>query len=317
MTNLLLKDDVERLSLKQPSPILKWAGGKTQLLPVLNKSYPRELIDGDVETYIEPFFGGGAVYFDIFNKFKIQKAYLFDINPELVILYNSIKEQLEDVISELKKLEDNYLNLQSEEARKELFYEVRVLYNSGVNAAHNFTSNPIIDPFRSAMTIFLNRTCFNGLFRVNSKGYFNVPHGRYKNPTILFEDKLRLASYALQNAEIKKADFTRCKDFISGKTFIYYDPPYRPVNQTSQFTSYSKDSFDDEDQVRLATTIKDLNKPNVFQLMSNSDPTNYIEDPFFDDLYSDFEIIRINATRRINSNSGKRGDLREILVKTY
>ena len=301
----------------EPSPVLKWAGGKTQLLPVLNKYYPTDLIKGNIETYIEPFFGGGAVYFDIYKKYQIKKAVLFDINPELVILYTTLKETASSLIEELRALEKHYLELKSEESRKDLFYKVRNTYNSGVEQAHSFLDTPQSNAKRSAMTIFLNRTCFNGLFRVNSKGHFNVPHGRYKNPTILFENKLTATSLALKNTVIMKADFSRTKEFVSGKTFVYYDPPYRPVSKTSTFTSYSKDAFNDDEQTRLASLIKELNEKDVYQLLSNSDPTNYVEDPFFDNLYKGFNIRRVDATRRINANACKRGNLREILVSNY
>ena len=216
------------------------------------------------------------------------------------------------VIQELGSLSEYYLSRKSEEDRKDLFYNIREQYNSEVAVAHKAVHHTPFNAKRAAMTIFLNRICFNGLFRVNSKGYFNVPHGRYKNPTILFEDKLKAASEALQNASIQLADFSKCEQYVHGKTFIYYDPPYRPVSETSQFTSYSKESFGDSEQMRLAQTLKNLNRQNVLQLLSNS-----IDDPFFDDLYSDFDIYRVDAKRMINSNAAKRGTLREILVRNY
>lgn len=299
------------------SPVLKWAGGKTQLLPVLNEHYPIELSKGEIETYIEPFVGSGAVFFDLYNKYPIPKAYLSDVNPELVILYNSLKEDVSCVIQELALLSAYYLSQNSEEARKELFYTVRKQYNSEMTVAHKAVHHTPFNAKRAAMTIFLNKTCFNGLFRVNSKGYFNVPHGRYKNPTILFKEKLEAAALALQNATIQLADFTECEQYVSGKTFIYYDPPYRPVSETALFTSYSKETFGDDEQRRLAENIKKLSGQNVLQLLSNSDPSNYIEDPFFDDLYSGFHIYRVEAKRMINSNASKRGTLREILVRNY
>lgn len=299
------------------SPILKWAGGKTQLLNSLNEHFPTKLKSGNVDTYIEPFVGGGAVFFDIYNKFHFKQAYLFDINPELIILYNSIKDNVALVIEELQKHQKAYLKHDDEENRKQYFYDVRNAYNQDVATIHKAVNHTLFNAHRAAMTIFLNRTCFNGLFRVNSKGEFNVPHGKYKNPTIVFEDKLIAASQALKHATIELADFEKCKEYVSGKTFIYYDPPYRPVSETSQFTSYSKENFNDDEQVRLANTIKELDKDGVLQLMSNSDPTNYVDDLFFDDLYKGFNISRVNAKRMINSNASKRGSLREILVRNY
>ena len=168
------------------------------------------------------------------------------------------------------------------------------------------------------MTIFLNRTCFNGLFRVNSKSGFNVPFGRYKNPTILFEKKLRAASDALQNAVISLCDFSYTENYADKETLVYYDPPYRPISQTSNFTSYSKDVFGDEEQRRLHALFSRLDKIGVKQLLSNSDPTNHDdEDRFFDNLYSDFKITRVPARRVINSNPDKRGDIRELIIRNY
>ncbi|MEQ1704787.1 MAG: Dam family site-specific DNA-(adenine-N6)-methyltransferase [Rickettsiales bacterium] len=298
------------------TPVLKWAGGKSQLLPVLNANYPKELIKGKIDTYIEPFIGGGAVFFDIVNKFNIKSAYLFDINPELVILYNSIKINVRAVLTELDKLSKSYLDY-DEEGRAALFYDIRNEYNSGALIAHQAADLELCNAKRSALTVFLNRTCFNGLFRVNSKGAFNVPHGRYSNPNIIFFDRLIAVSNTLQKATIKLTDFSSCEKYITGKTFIYYDPPYRPLSVTSLFNSYSKEGFKDDDQVRLAETYKKLSRKGVFQLLSNSDPTNYSNDLFFDELYKDFNILRVEAKRIINANGNKRGILREILVKNY
>lgn len=298
------------------APVLKWAGGKKQLLPVLSGHYPQELVADDMDTYIEPFVGGGAVFFDIANKFNIKTAYLFDINPELVILYNSIKINVRAVLSELDKLSQSYLNC-DEEGRAAFFYDIRNEYNSGSILSHQAASVNSCNAKRAALTIFLNRTCFNGLFRVNSKGEFNVPHGRYNNPNIIFFDRLLAVSDTLQRATIKLADFSLCEKYITDKTFIYYDPPYRPLNTTSSFNSYAKEGFNDDDQVRLANAYKKLNRKGVFQLLSNSDPTNYSNDSFFDDLYKDFTILRVDAKRNINANGSKRGVLKEILVKNY
>lgn len=313
----MLQETFPNVKTCDASPILKWAGGKTQLLKSLNQHFPEKLQSGSIETYIEPFIGGGSVYFDIYNKFNFKHACLFDINPELIILYNSIKDNVQLIIEELQKHQEAYLKYIDEESRKQYFYDVRNAYNQDVAAIHKAVNHTPFNAHRAAMTIFLNRTCFNGLFRVNSKGEFNVPHGKYKNPTIVFEDKLIAASQALKHATIELADFEKCKEYVSGKTFIYYDPPYRPLSETSQFTSYSKEDFNDNEQIRLANTIKELDKDGVLQLMSNSDPTNYVDDPFFDDLYKGFNISRVNAKRMINSNASKRGSLREILVRNY
>ncbi len=298
------------------SPILKWAGGKSQLLPVLNSNYPSELLAGKIHTYIEPFIGGGAVFFDIANKYHFKEAFLFDTNPELVILYNSIKHDVERVIKALEELSDEYLQ-ECQESRKDYFYRIRDAYNEKASLSHEFASSESPNPLRAAHTIFLNRTCFNGLFRVNSKGGFNVPYGSYANPNIVFSDRLLAVSQALKKAVIKLTDFSSCEKYISGKTFIYYDPPYRPITQTSHFTAYAKGGFNDDDQRRLANTYKRLHSQGVKQLLSNSDPSNYVVDPFFDELYIGFKIMRVDAKRMINSDAAKRGTLKEILVKNY
>lgn len=293
------------------APVLKWAGGKSQLLPALNLRYPRALIDGKIDTYVEPFVGGGAVFFDIANQFTFKKAYLFDINSELVMLYNVIKKSVEELIAQLTLLSEEFLSLDGIE-REVFFYAIRARYNGGsegLSARHLLV--------RAAHTIFLNRTCFNGLYRVNSKGHFNVPYGRYSNPNIVIPDRLRAASYALSKASIIQADFAESAKYVEGNTFIYYDPPYRPLSMTSSFNSYAKENFNDHEQARLANMYKALHRRGVLQLLSNSDPTNYAEDPFFDDLYEGYTIERVSAKRMINADASKRGSLREILVRNY
>jgi DNA adenine methylase len=300
----------------EAGPILKWAGGKTQLLTTLQLHYPKNLLLGAVDTYIEPFVGGGAVFFDIANRFVFKEAYLLDVNPELVIVYNSIKSNVLEVVKFLDELAREYLS-KSADKRQDFFYLKRNEFNVGVEKARITAETHAIDAARAALTIFLNRTCFNGLFRVNSRGYFNVPHGRYSSPTILFRDRLLAASAALQRVTILHGDFEQCVQFIKGTTFIYYDPPYRPVSKTAQFTSYAKEVFNDDEQIRLSNLFRNLHSTGVLQLLSNSDPTNFVDDSFFDELYRDFTISRIEAKRMINSDASKRGVLREILVRNY
>ena len=310
----LLKSDEHSIPA---SPILKWAGGKTQLLPIIDRHYPASLKHGAIKTYVEPFVGGGSVFFDIASRFDIQRSYLFDVNPEIVCLYNSVKKDCRTVIERLGKIQETYLSL-NEEERKEFYYISRQTYNKSAKKLYTSIPRNPVNPERAAQTVFLNRTCFNGLYRVNSQGHFNVPMGSYKNPTILFEDKLLAAANALSLAEIKMADFEEIESLrINDKTFIYYDPPYRPISQTSQFTSYASDDFDDEDQVRLAAMYRRIHKTGACQMLSNSDPCNYIDDPFFDNLYKGFSIKRIPASRRINSDSSKRGNINELLITNY
>ncbi|MGK7886929.1 MAG: DNA adenine methylase [Crocosphaera sp.] len=310
----ILEDDNYKDSFK-PSPVLKWAGGKTQLLPEIKKLYPQQLQQGKIRTYIEPFFGGGAVFFDIYSNFEIETAYLFDKNPELIILYKVIQNDVHNLIEKLSILEIKYLGLDIEK-RKEFYYQVRDYYNTfdKQTDANKYKQEWIN---RAAYTIFLNKTCFNGLYRVNKKGSFNVPMGRYKKPKILNKDNLIAVHEAFKIAEIKHTDFAEVINYADESTFIYYDPPYRPISETASFNSYSSLEFNDDEQKRLRDVFVKTSKQGALQILSNSDPTNYIDDPFFDELYKNFNISRILASRMINSKGKKRGKIREILVNNY
>lgn len=293
-------------------PVLKWAGGKGLLLPQLSEKFPNKLRCGAIKKYIEPFVGGGAVFFDISNTYYFEEAYLFDINPELVILYNVVKNNALELIDELERLQKSYF---SSNDRKEFYYQMRSEYNTFDKKidANRYSLSFI---HRTALTIFLNRTCFNGLFRVNSKGLFNVPMGSYKNPRILDAENLMAVSKALSKATIMQADFSKALEFADKDTFIYYDPPYRPLKDSS-FTTYAVETFDDNEQIRLKDVFEQAHKLGAFQMLSNSDPTNVGSDPFFDDLYQDYNICRILAKRLINSNSDGRGEIRELLITNY
>lgn len=298
-----------------PKPFLKWVGGKTQLLPELNTKLPNKLKANAIKTYIEPFVGGGAMFFNLYQQYTFFKAYLFDTNPELVILYNVIKNDVELLIEELSIISKQYLSLDNND-RDTFYYTKRNEYN---NFDKNVDANVYSPKFvsRAALTIFLNRTCFNGLFRVNSKRMFNVPVGKYKNPRILDAENLRNVSDALQIAVIKQADFSEALKYADKDTFIYYDPPYRPISKTSAFTAYSSEDFNDDDQIRLKNILDECSKNKALQMLSNSDPTNYVKDPFFDNLYKGFNIYRVNALRVINSDASKRGTVRELVITNY
>jgi DNA adenine methylase len=316
VAQLGLYDEIARINFCEAEPVLKWAGGKRQLLPELSKRYPSKLKEGKITTYIEPFMGGGAVFFDVVKTFPdIRKAFLFDINPELVILYKTLQKNAKELIDLLAKLQEKYMSL-DEEGQEALFYQIREDYNQTKNdvSVNKFSSSWVT---RASQTIFLNKTCFNGLFRVNSKGLFNVPFGRYKNPSILQTSRLRASAQALQVAEIFLGDFSKAAEYGNKSTFIYYDPPYRPISTTASFTSYSADRYDDDSQRRLADVFKLLDSMGVSQMLSNSDPSNHQEDRFFDELYKGFTIERVDATRMINSVASKRGSVREILVRNY
>ena len=299
---------MERISVK---PFIKWAGGKGQLLKEIKKFYPFE--NKKIDKYAEPFIGGGAVLFDILTNYDIKKAYISDVNKELINIYKVIQNKAEDLITFLKKFEEDYLPLENEE-RKEYYLQKREEYN---NWKKRYNAENI-EEMGAALFIFLNKTCFNGLYRVNKKGEFNVPMGAYKKPLICDEENLRNISILLKNVEIICADYTKSENFIDENTLVYFDPPYRPLTETASFTSYTEFSFNDEEQIRLAEFIKTLNSKNIKVILSNSDPKNVNQDDnFFDDLYKGFNIRRIGASRMINSKGSSRGKITELLINNF
>lgn len=288
-------------------PFLKWAGGKGQLISEIEKFYP---FNEKINKYAEPFIGGGAVLFDILNKFELEKIYISDVNFDLLNCYKMIKENVNKLVENLLQMEKEYLP-KSKEDRKIYYYEKREQFNELKSKEKN--EENLLE--RAALTIFLNRTCFNGLYRVNKKGLFNVPMGNYKNPKICDKENLLNISEKLKNVKIFYGDYTKSFDFVDENTFVYFDPPYRPLTQTSSFTSYTEYSFEDKEQQELGEYFKLLDEKGAKLLLSNSDPKNEnLEDNFFDDLYSDFNIQRIEASRVINSKGSKRGKIMEILV---
>jgi len=301
---------------KYAKPFLKWAGGKTQLLQKFSDYFPQELKNGKIENYYEPFLGSGAVFFFIKQNYPIKKAFLTDINEELILTFNVVKSDVTELIEELKSIKEKYISLKQNE-QELFFYHIRDTYNQNkTNIDFNNYSPKWIS--RAAQMIFLNKTCFNGLFRLNRKGEFNVPFGRYKNPKILNEENLLRCSEELQIADIFLTDFENIKDYITSKSFIYFDPPYRPISKTSSFTSYSKFDFNDDDQIRLANLFKDLGVNGNKLMLSNSDPKN--ENPldnFFDEQYKSFTIRRVKAVRMINCKGDKRGAINELIITNY
>ncbi|MGB9839037.1 DNA adenine methylase [Thermovenabulum sp.] len=300
-----------------PKPFLKWAGGKSQLIKELYKRLPITIIkSGLIESYVEPFVGGGAFFFFLKKNFKINKSYLFDINRELIVCYKVIQNNVNELIYFLSNLEKEYHNY-SEEKRKEFYYKIRENYNLQRKEFNysNYNSDWIV---RATYMIFLNKTCFNGLYRLNKAGEFNVPFGKYKNPTICDKDNLLEVNKALFDTEIICADFEESKKFIQKNTLIYLDPPYRPLNSTSNFTNYNEDGFDDQDQIRLAKFFIEMHKKGAYLILSNSDPKNEnINDNFFDELYNGFIIERVKAKRYINCNGNKRGEINELIIRNY
>ena len=284
-------EDAQKIISEKPKPFVKWVGGKRQLLTQfrLMNLYPPEKFDPKTGRYFEPFVGGGAVFFDLLP----EKAFLSDLNNDLVITYNVIKKEVEKLISTLKKHKTD----------KEYFLKIR---------AQN--SNELTDLEIASRFIFLNRTCFNGMYRVNSKGGFNVPFGKYTNPLICDEQNLRKVSNALKEVEIKKQDYKEVLKKAKKGDFVYFDPPYYPVSKTSSFTSYTSEAFLEKEQTELRDTFSELSKRGCFVMLSNSDTS------FINEIYSGFKGVRITkveAGRAINSKASGRGKITEVLVTNY
>lgn len=288
-------------------PFLKWAGGKGQLLDEIERRLPAQLITGEIDTYIEPFVGGGAVFFLLAQKYpSLKRFYLFDINQDLVNCYKVVKESANALIQQLSNLEKQYMSLEQPK-RRDLFLQIRQKFNEEKLLQFNVST--------AAKLIFLNKTCYNGLYRVNRKGEFNVPFGDYKNPNICDSDNLLAVSRLLKAVEIICADFEESEKYVDDHNFVYLDPPYRPLSATASFTSYSKYDFTEQDQIRLAKFCEHITAKGAKFLLSNSDPKN--EDPaddFFERTYHNFEIERVKAIRAINCKGSHRGQINEVIV---
>lgn len=287
-------------------PFIKWAGGKNQLLNELVKKLPFENYN-NITKYAEPFVGGGAVLFYILNNYNIKEVYISDINSKLIVTYKMIKKNVDELIIKLEKIQEEYLRL-DENSRKIYYLEKRKEFNlSNLN-----------DIDIATLFIFLNKTCFNGLYRVNKKGEFNVPMGKYKKPLICDRENLKQVSNKLKNVKIICGDYKKSIKFIDSDTFVYFDPPYRPINITSSFTAYTKDSFTDNEQIELAKYIDKLTEKGAKIMLSNSDPKNVNKnDAFFDELYNKYNIFRVKAKRTINSNASSRGEIYELVIINY
>ena len=289
----------------QARPFVKWVGGKTQLLDEVKKSLPRDFSTRQHITYVEPFVGGGAVVFKLLQEYpNIERAIINDINEELICTYRVIKENVEDLIESLDVIQSEYIPLSSDD-RKSYFIAKRSLFNA----------KKITPLETAALFIFLNRTCFNGLYRVNSKGEFNVPHGKYVNPRICDADNLRACSKVLQKVEILCGDFAETGRYAGPDTLYYFDPPYKPITETSSFTSYTRGGFDDQEQIRLRDFCDNISAAKSSFIASNSDPRNAnSKENFFDSIYNNFFIRRVSATRMINSDASGRGSISEIMI---
>lgn len=295
-----------------PKPFLKWVGGKSQLLPELEARLPDDF-SHTVRVYAEPFVGGGALLFHLLSKGLLpERIIINDSNVDLANAYRVVQSSVDDLIEELDQLQTEYRQYPDEIARREFYLSIRSDYNAGIM---DRIGNPVR---RTAQLIFLNRTCFNGLYRVNAKGLFNVPFGRYTNPRICDEATLREVSVVLAEVEIRDGDFANAVAKADFEWFVYFDPPYRPLSLTSSFCDYTQGGFGDAEQRRLASVCRDLHTRGARWLLSNSDPkgTNPA-DTFFDDLYAGFDIRSVQASRILNANPEKRGKLGELLISNY
>lgn len=298
-------------------PFLKWAGGKKQLISTIEDRLPKEIKESrKIEKYVEPFIGGGALFFYLMNNYEIKESYIYDINKELILAYNVIKNNPKELIEKLATLQEEYVPKEQDD-RKEYFLNIRQSFNNVANTFDfdNYSEDHIT---RAAYTIFMNKTCFNGLFRLNGKGEFNVPHGRYKNPLICNKENILEVSKVLKDTTIINGSFLESEKVIDDTSLVYLDPPYRPLANKSSFTTYAGFEFTDEHQIELGQYYKRISDKGAKAILSNSDPKN--EDPndnFFDDLYSEFNIERVYAKRSINANGKGRGQITEILVRNY
>ncbi|NLJ33697.1 MAG: DNA adenine methylase [Firmicutes bacterium] len=298
-------------------PFLKWAGGKTQLLAELSRRLPAQIKESKtISTYVEPFLGGGAFFFYLQEMFALENVYLMDINKELMLAYKVVQREPEALISHLDRLEEEYLCLDTS-GRRELYYQIRQQYNRQ-RLTFDYGSYGKDWSRRASQLIFLNKTCFNGLFRQNKRGEFNVPHGRYKKPAICAAANIREVSKALAGVNLLCADFLSSEAYVQAGSLVYFDPPYRPLTRTARFTSYTGGDFTDEDQIRLAKYFRKLDQRNAFLLLSNSDPVaRDPRDDFFDHLYRGFRMERVFAKRNINCHGKKRGEITELIIRNY
>ncbi len=279
------------------------------MISQLNSLLPHDFQKWDDVTYIEPFVGGGAMLFHLLSHYpNIKRAVINDINKDLTTCYEIVRDKPQELIRALQDIQTEYDSLHTDTIRQEFYYRMRDRFNTkSLDALEN-----------TVLFFFLNRTCFNGLYRVNKKGGFNVPFGKYESPSFCNEEVIYADSELLQNVEILNGDFEATFDKINGKTLFYFDPPYRPLSNTSSFNNYSKEDFNDEAQIRLKQFCDRIHAAGAHFMLSNSDGRGKdINDTFFDDLYSAYSIERVWASRCVNSNVSKRGKLTEILVRSY
>ena len=295
--------------MAKAKPFIKWVGGKSQLIEQLEALLPADFAEREDVTYIEPFVGGGAMLFYMLQTYpNIKSAVINDINPDLTLCYQVVRDNPTELIKSLNAIQSDYYALRTEEERKMFFLQQRERFNSKL----------LNDIDNTTLFFFLNRTCFNGLYRVNKSGKFNVPFGKYTSPTICDSATIYADSKLLQKVDIMTGDFEQTFAKIKGNTFFYFDPPYRPLSNTSNFNDYTKEDFNDNAQIRLKVFCDRLNENGVNFMLSNSDCLSKDgTDRFFDDLFIDYNIERVWASRNVNAIASKRGKLTEIVVNNY
>lgn len=298
------------VSLQNPKPFLKWVGGKTQLISEIDQLI-NKIVSKEKKRfcYIEPFVGGGAILFHILNQFdNIENIVINDINHNLVNAYREIQKNHLKLIDLLLDIETQFYTLKTIEEKQEFYLAKRDIFNS----IYDYSTEKI------ALLFFLNKTCFNGLYRVNKKGKFNVPFGKYKKPNICDKDNIISVHYCLQKVKILQGDFQETLNYAEKNTIFYLDPPYKPLNSTSSFTSYAEQIFDDNEQIRLKEFCDEIHRQGNYFILSNSDVKNYdSSNNFFDELYQQYNIKRVKARRNINSKGDKRGEIFELLITNF
>lgn len=289
-------------------PFIKWVGGKGQLLQQLEAKLPANFDLLNDITYIEPFVGGGAMLFHMLQHHpNITSAVINDINPDLTTCYDVVKNQPKKLIQSLRQIQDEYYTLLDEDVRRDFYMQMRERFNTkNLNSIENTT-----------LFFFLNRTCFNGLYRVNRKGLFNVPFGKYAHPTICDEDTIMADSVLLQRVIVLHGDYQQTLAHAGVHTLFYFDPPYRPLSNTSSFNDYSAEAFDDAAQIRLKEFCDQVHADGHQFMLSNADCFSHNGDRFFEDLYANYDIQRVWASRNVNANASKRGKLQELLIRNF
>ena len=303
------------LTTSVAKPLVKWAGGKGKVLPEIIRRLPAGLAQGRITSYAEPFIGGGPVFFYLAQRYDFERLLIGDANEDLFLTYTAVREAPEALLAQLAHLQNAYNGLTPEE-QAAFYYQTRTDFN--LHRAHwNYAAFEACWPRRAAQLLFLNRTCFNGLYRMNSRAEFNVPFGKYRSVNLCVPENLWAVSQILQRTHIQCGDFSTSSGFADERTFVYLDPPYRPLTATASFTSYARLAFAEAEQLRLAAYFRQLHERGSSVMLSNSDPFSASGDDFFECLYAGFTFSRLLAKRAINANGANRGPVSELLITNY